>query len=147
MIFNQQLSQILLANGNEKCIHEAELLDSLNSPSTNLHLRDLKLSATDAISIAELKATKSDLLSISFSYNKIEDKGAIALITNLAKSVREIGLVVCGIGDRAGEVILEWLKNNSQLKMICMEKNNFSAELLSQFKQIKRVQPNLMLVV
>ncbi|MFT6165661.1 MAG: Leucine-rich repeat (LRR) protein [Vicingaceae bacterium] len=149
MTFNifQQIAQILDTTYSEKCKAKAASLQHKLSQTTSLNLRDLDLSTTDAISIAELIATKSDLLSISFSYNKIEDKGVIALITNLPKSVREIGLVDCSIGDRAGEVILEWLKCNPQLKMICMEKNNFSAKLLSQFKQIKRTQPNLLLVV
>tara|TARA_B110000503_G_scaffold143771_1_gene248356 strand:+ start:5454 stop:5903 length:450 start_codon:yes stop_codon:yes gene_type:complete len=143
----QQIAQILNTTNSEKCKIKAASLQQELSQTTSLNLRNLDLSATDAISIAELIANKSDLFSISFSYNKIEDKGVIALITTLPKSVREIGLVNCGIGDRAGEVILEWLKRNSQLRMICMEQNNFSAELLIQFKKIKRIRPNLLLIV
>jgi hypothetical protein len=47
-------------------------------------------------------------------------------------------LVDCGIGDRGGTEILNWAKASSNLKMICIEQNNFSEKLKMEFNVFKK---------
>jgi hypothetical protein len=95
------------------------------------------------------KGNNSNLIkSISFSYNHlIGDTGAIAIARSLPYSVCEIGLVDCGIGDKGGTEILNWMKTSPQLQMICIEQNNFSDKLKMEFKVFKNTNPKIMVVI
>ena len=77
--------------------------------------------------------------SISFSYNNlIGDIGATVLARSLLSSICEIGLVDCGINDKGGTEILNWVKTLPNLTMICIEQNNFSEKLKMEFKVFQK---------
>jgi hypothetical protein len=61
----------------------------------------------------------------------------MTLANALPKTLTELGLVGCSIGDQGGKVILEWAKNASGLRLICIEENNISEELRNQFRSLK----------
>ena len=64
----------------------------------------------------------------------------------LPKSILEIGLVNCGINDIGGAEILNWMRSASSLRMICIEQNNFSENLKSEFKQFSNHNPQILVV-
>lgn len=77
---------------------------------------------------------------------QIGDEGAIFLAKNLAGSIQEIGLVNCGITDKGGSEILNWIKDSPHLRMICIEENNFSSKLKLRFADYKKDQPEIRLL-
>ncbi|MBC8754219.1 hypothetical protein H2O64_06015 [Kordia sp. YSTF-M3] len=84
---------------------------------------------------------------LSFSYNKeIGDEGSIIIAQSLPKSIVSLGLVSCGITDIGGEAIFSWIKNATQLKMICIENNNFSAELKKKYSDFAKRNPMILVV-
>jgi len=95
------------------------------------------------------KGANDDFIkSISFSYNNlIGDIGATVLARSLPSSICEIGLVDCGIGDKGGTEMLNWIKTSPKLKMICIEQNNFSDRLKMEFKVFKKNNPKIMVVI
>lgn len=122
------------------------------SQTSILTLRNLGLNSSDVSIIAailkeEKKHNSNSITSISFSYNPlIGDSGVPAIVKNLPKSICEIGLVDCGIGDMGGYQILTWMKKSPTLQYICMEQNNFSEALKMEFRNFKRNNPNVMVV-
>jgi hypothetical protein len=95
-----------------------------------------------------LKDEKGALTSISFSYNgALGDAGAITLSKSLPSDISEIGLVKCGIADRGGIEILHWMKSATQLRMICIEQNNFSEQLKFEYRQFSANHPKVLVVV
>jgi len=146
-----EIATILRAIGTKGCVEKAEILKKKSSSMTALHLRDLKLTSINVISIANcLKQAGENnlhLKSISFSYNhQLGDAGAIALAKSLPKSISEIGLVNCGISDIGGVEILKWMRNAPNLQMICMEQNNFSNELRFEFEKFKASNSRILVV-
>ncbi|WP_430411211.1 hypothetical protein [Kordia sp.] len=84
---------------------------------------------------------------LSLSYNvEIGDKGAILVAESLPKSIESIGLVGCGIKDAGGEAILSWIKGATQLKMICIENNNFSTQLQQKYSDFAKRNPTILVV-
>lgn len=82
--------------------------------------------------------------SFSLSYNKaIGDMGAVALAHALPGSLRELGLVGCGIGDKGGQALLQWARHAPGLRMVCIENNNFSPALRAQFDQLRQMRADL----
>lgn len=75
------------------------------------------------------------------------DLGTIALVENLPQSVVEMGLVGCGIGDEGGKALLNWMTQSPNLKMVCIENNDFSADMIKQFHELSAQKPYMMLVV
>jgi hypothetical protein len=104
-------------------------LEEIITPIKILHLISLELNAANISNIANSLQEENNIQSISFSYNAIGDLGTIALLEKLPKSITEIGLVNCNITDNGGIELLNWMKNAPQLQMVCIEQNNFSAEL------------------
>jgi hypothetical protein len=114
----------------------------VSSSILNLHLRNARITASDVKIIANAldKTPSSELArlgSFSLSYNTIGDQGAMTLANALPKTLTELGLVGCSIGDQGGKEILEWAKNASGLRLICIEENNISEELRNQFRSLK----------
>ncbi len=132
-----EIANILRTIGSKKCLAKAEDLLSQSPPLVSLHLRDLELNTTQVSSIASCfnEATESSkyIKSISFSNNNIGDAGAIALTKHLPESIRELGLVNCGISDAGGTQILNWMKRSTTLKMVCIEGNHYSERLKEEF--------------
>lgn len=84
---------------------------------------------------------------MSVSYNqRLGDSGVTILLEKLPATVSEIGLVNCGIGDVGGLVILNWMRNSQNLQMICMEQNNFSANLRMEFSRFGSENPSVVVI-
>lgn len=125
-----------------------DLVNKLTDSSTTLHLRELNLQGNDMIVISEiLNEEENNLKSISFSYNKIGDLGAITLAKNLPLSLHEIGLVGCGIEDTGGREILTSIKALPNIQMICMEQNNFSTALQLEFNEYEKKNPQILVII
>ena len=133
------------------------LLEKINAIQTNsnhsdtLNFRNLELDSSEVASIMEI-VTESNanrsIKSISFSYNQLlGDDGTITIINNLPNTVNEIGLVDCGIGDCGGKIILKKIKNLTNLKMLCIEQNNFSDLIKQEFKTFSSKNPQILIVV
>jgi hypothetical protein len=84
---------------------------------------------------------------LSFSYNvELGDEGAIILVKSLPKSIASLGLVGCSINDVGGEAIFSWMKKATQLKMICIENNNFSVQLKKKYSDFAEKYPTILVV-
>ena len=131
---------------------KANALEGSDSQASSMHLRNLNLKPSEIIAIAkaleEEKVKNNDLIkSISFSYNHlIGDLGAAAIVQSLPASIREIGLVGFGIGDKGAKVLLDWMKTSTNLLMICVEQNNFSEKLKMEFRTFKKNHPHIVVV-
>jgi hypothetical protein len=84
---------------------------------------------------------------LSFSYNvELGNEGAIIIAKSLPKSIISLGLVGCGIKDAGGEAIYSWMVSATQLKMICIENNNFSIELKKKYSDFAKKHPAILVV-
>ena len=143
----KEIAKILRNNGNSKCVKKALEIEG-DSQANSLHLKSLDLNLEDITSIAAVLKKEKDskgtsIRSISFSYNvEMGDEGAKLLINSLPSSIREIGFVDCGIGDAGGKEILRWIKKSLQLRLICVEQNNFSKFMKIDFRIFKTDHPN-----
>ncbi len=147
-----EIVKILRRIGSKKCLEKAEILESESPSTSTLNFRNLDLSSPNIKLIVsclrqEGKHNKHPIKSISFSYNHLlGDSGAIALVENLPSSTSEIGLVDCGISDIGGIEILNWMRTSSNLRMICMEGNNFSKKLKLEFKKFSTANAQVLVV-
>lgn len=95
-----------------------------------------------------LKEHSPSITSISFSYNPyFGDEGVIIFVKNLPLSIQKIGLVDCGLSNKGGSALLKWIKQAPNLKMICIEQNNFSQKLKAEFHMFAKDNPNILLVI
>ena len=138
------LQKALRAIGSDVTMAAADNFASsaVSSSILNLHLRNARITAGDVKIIANAmdKTPSSELArlgSFSLSYNNIGDQGAMTLANALPKTLTELGLVGCSIGDQGGKEILEWAKYAGGLRLICIEENNISEELRNQFRGLK----------
>jgi hypothetical protein len=139
------LAEALRVTGKGVCLNLAAKLDALgmNASSFDLHLRQAGLDRQDAVNIAEAvedlpASIAPSMRSFSVSYNpSIEDTGAIALIGSLPASTTEIGMVGCGLGDKSGEVLLDWTRQAPALRMLCVEKNEFSSRMRGRLSKLR----------
>ncbi len=150
---NIKVAAILRSIGSKDCLITAESLENTKGQSDMLNLRNLGLTSSDIITIANtlselLSENKNAIRSISFSYNYLlGDRGAIALAKALPYSICEIGLVNCGIGDSGGRELLKWAKNAEHLRMLCIEQNDFSENLKMEFRNFSNSQSKILVVV
>ncbi|MFT6911339.1 MAG: hypothetical protein ACJAU8_000578 [Candidatus Paceibacteria bacterium] len=99
-----------------------------------LLLRNLSVSTPEIVSLIDdlnifLKDSSEELNSFSFSYNhNLGEVGLMKLLEVLPESIHVIGLVDCGLDDRDITDLLQWIKINAQLNVICIEDNIFSKE-------------------
>jgi len=148
-----EIASILRKIGSKKCIEKSQYLESNASYGKTINLRDLELNTSSIVSILscfkqERGLPSHNVKSISFSYNVLlGDSGAIALASNLPKSICEIGLVNCGINDLGGIEILNCINSLPNLKMICIEQNNFSEKLKLEFRKFNSNNPQVLVVV
>lgn len=147
---NKEKAKLLRKKGDSECIQRSETLGNEISKIRNLNLRDLGLDERDIVDITNIIEQENDkvyLKSISFSYNQlIGDAGATLIANKLPYSIYEIGLVDCGIGDKGGDEILNWMRKSHSLQMICIEQNNFSDKLKMEFNIYKKENPKVMVV-
>jgi hypothetical protein len=148
----KKIATILRENGNSECLKKASLFETQTSKTTTLHFRNLDLNTANIMAIAAILREEKEhhgdgITSISFSYNhRLGDLGVTHIIKSLPASVSEIGLVNCGIGDKGGYEILHWMKATPNLQMICMEQNNFSDTLQTEFNIFKKENPTIMVI-
>jgi len=149
---HKEIAKVLRKKGNLDCIQKSETLDNDISEISNLNLRDLNLEENDIVDITHIIEQKNGdnniyITSISFSYNQlIGDVGATLIAKKIPSSICEIGLVDCGIGDKGGAEILNWMRKSLNLQMICIEQNNFSDKLRMEFNIFKKENPKIMVV-
>lgn len=145
-----EIAAFLQEKDHPACAAKAHELAQRSAPASTISLRNLHLNAADAVAIAGIiQATKeAHLQSLSFSYNtKIGDEGISAIAESLPSSIREIGLVSCGMGDLSATVVLNALKALPHLQMICLEQNNLSDSLKQRFKAFGQQHPMIVMVV
>lgn len=153
MSFLEKIATILNKTGHPKCQEKAKILANEVHKSMALHLRSLNLKSSDILAIASVLGQENTsacnlVSSISFSYNEeVGDDGAIALIKSFPSSISEVGLVGCRIGDQGGSEILAWMNNAPSLRMICIEQNNFTEKLKSQYRLFAKSQQGIIVVV
>jgi hypothetical protein len=150
-----KLAKALISLGCSVCMDTALYLDTSqkNTGDISLHLRSAGLDESDVgvITRAFWLLKKQEALalgSFSLSYNPgIGNAGVIALALSLPITVQAIGLVAYEIGNRGGEAILSWVGQASQLRIICVEENQFSDTLKRRFRALTETDRNLLVVV
>jgi hypothetical protein len=134
------LIQALRQTHKPVCLSTAERLEkeSATGEGFNLHLRSANLDISDAHLLANALTSMQQqgelpLNSFSVSYNPgIETGGAQVLLSSLPDNVNEIGMVGCQLRDDVGELLIRFMARSSNLKMICVEDNLFSASMRIQ---------------
>jgi hypothetical protein len=150
-----KLAHALRLIGSKRCVEAAQLLEASGKSGGNisLHLRSAGINGTHADIIANAllslsQEEASSLRSFSLSFNlEIGDKGALAIARSFPLTLRELGLVGCGIGDRGGKALLQRARQASRLRMLCIEDNQFSQKVTEQFKELAQTNQNLLVVV
>ena len=142
--------QTFTPSGSDAAKNAADNLtqNAASSPSVNFHLRNAGFSADDVKLIANILGMMparelARLRSFSLSDIIIGDEGAKALAATLPKTLTELGLVGCALGDQGGKAILEWAKYASGLRMICIEGNRLSHGLRTQFGDLQNTSPGM----
>ena len=135
-LLKENLQSALHTIGSDAAKNAANNLaqNAASSPRVNFHLGNAGFSADDVKLIANIldmtpARELARLHSFSLSDNIIGDERAKALAAALPKTLTELGLVGCAIGDQGGKAILEWAKYASGLRMICIEDNRLSQGL------------------
>jgi len=147
---NKEIAKVLRKKGTLECTVSSENLANNSSEIRNLNLRNLGLEASDIVDITTILEQENDahsIRSIRFSYNQlIGDVGATLIAKKAPSSLYEIGLVDCGIGDKGGAEILNWMRKSHALQMVCIEQNNFSDRLKMEFNLFKKENPKIIVV-
>jgi len=149
------LINALHSTGNAFCLKLAEKLEASRGSKAeyDLHLRKADLGVSDAQIIAsairKVSLNKGPALrSFSMSYNPgLTNTGVAALAQAFPSTVTELGFVECAIGDEGGAALLRWCKNATELRMICVEGNNFSSRIRQGFTALAQTRPHLLVVV
>jgi hypothetical protein len=122
------------------CEELANNIENISSKTLSFHLREASLD-TDSIKILnkafrDFNSTNDiRISSLSLSYNpQIGDEGILDLLKNIPFGLTELGLVGCNLTDESGRVLLNWLKDNEYIRLLCIENNLFSKELKLEFK-------------
>ncbi len=150
-ILQANLVDALRSCGTKACLAKANTLEINRNPMRSIHLRSLDLKASEIAKIADIIGQSGEsgkgIDSLSLSYNNgMGDEGCLALASNMPDSVSELGLVDCGITDAGGIKLLEWAKKATNLRMICIEQNNFSDQLKSEFQKFASDNSHLLFV-
>lgn len=148
--FHSKIAEALRGFDRKDCLEKAKSMETTSHSS--LHLRSLDLNEKEILQLATiLKDHKNDtnppIKSISFSFNKeMKDEGIQYLLPALPSSLQELGLVNCGLNDLGGFALLNWAKDSKNLKMLCVENNNFSPELQNAFGAFRLENPSILVV-
>jgi hypothetical protein len=143
-----QIASILKSEGSKSLLQKALEIESHEGNLVSLHLRNLDINDSTLHSITEilkLEVKCLEIKSVSLSYNNnLTEKGLIPFIENLPKSIREIGLVGCDMNDLIGKKIIEKINCLPNLSMICIEKNNFSKNIINELRNYKLNNPQVL---
>lgn len=139
----EAVSMSLKMYGSDTCFRKAAQLGRDIEPARpiSIELRSLGLTfeqvgylATNFKNVPTAELAR--LRSFSISYNPIGSEGAITMAQVLPLSLQELGMVGCEIGEAGGEAILEWTRQASGLRMLCIEQNHFSQPLKAEFRKV-----------
>lgn len=151
---NQQIAEILRSLSTQHCLRKADRIEEDEDEFTGkLDLRHLSLWATDVSrlvrDICQLNMETSGMLSsIDLSFNiLLSDEGAMALANHLPRSLSEVHLVDCGIGDMGGMALLEWMDDAHGLRIINLEQNNISRAMRERFAAFANDNPQIMIIL
>ncbi len=151
---NQQIAEILRSFSTQNCQRKADKIEEDEDEfSGKLDLRHMGLWATDVNrlirEICQLDMETSRMLSsIDLSFNELlSDEGALALSNHLPRTLGEIHLIDCGIGDFGGGAILEWMNDAHGLRIVNLEQNNMSRALKEKFIEFANSNPQIMVTV
>ena len=141
--------------GTPGCLAAADRLEAAigSQVGFDLNLRRVGLNQADAEILADgmLRANTGKAISLrsfSASYNpELGNVGAATLAAAFPTTMTELGLVGCAVGDAGARPILEWARSAPNLKMICVERNNFSAGIKTQFRDLASLGGNMLVVV
>jgi hypothetical protein len=130
----------------------ADKLEVEDSHKIELELRDAHFGKGDIRIISNVLSTLSNqqdyqITSFSLSYNEITDTDIKQLSVSMPSNLEQLGLVGCSISDTGAEYLLEWLKKSTQLKLLCIEDNNFNNEFKVKFKNISSRKNELSLFI
>lgn len=149
------LADALRKIGSERCLEVARQLETSlqTSADITLHLRGAEIDAAGARLIASAMGQLSEeqaarLVSFSLSYNTdLKDAGIVAIAQALPSSVRELGFVGCGFGDRGAEALLALVARSKGMRMICIENNPISDAVKARFRDTARSEPRFSLSI
>ncbi len=150
-----ELINALRSIGKPVCLDVADRLASSTRSLTgfDLHLRRAQLNEADAQVLAGGLLASSGrnghfLRSFSASFNPdLGNVGAITLAEAFPETVTELGLVGCSLSDSSGRSILEWAQSAPNLQMLCVEGNNFSTSMKSEFRDLTSLGRKMLVVV
>ena len=150
-IIMQDLIDALVETKKPKSIEVANNLKSTgdNDKSYDLVIRKANLNIKDAKNIANAisRAEKNNgpkLHTLSMSFNpELKDEGVIALLNQIPKTTSVIAFVECGITDKAGQAIIDWVAKTNNLDGIYIEGNTFSKSMEARFEKLRNDNPKL----
>ena len=144
------LIDALTSIGKPVCLDVARKLSSSASktPTYDLHLRSAGLTVRDATILAAAIRQTPNLRSFSASYNPdITDIGIATLAAAFPYTMRELGMVGCGMRDKGALAILEWAHRTAGPRMICIENNMLSTGTKSTLMALREQHKSITLVV
>ena len=141
----QDLINSLEETKKPKSIEVANNLKSTgdNDKSYDLVIRKANLNIKDAKNIANAisrveKNNGPKLHTLSMSFNpELKDEGVIALLNQIPKTTSVIAFVECGITDKAGQAIIDWVAKTNNLDGIYIEGNTFSKSMEARFEKLR----------
>jgi hypothetical protein len=147
----QDLINSLEETKKPKSIEIAKTLKSINASekSYDLVIRKANLNIKDAKNIANAisrveKNNGPKLHTLSMSFNpELKDEGVIALLNQIPKTTSVIAFVECGITDKAGQAIIDWVAKTNNLDGIYIEGNTFSKSMEARFEKLRNDNPKL----
>jgi len=147
----QDLINVLIETKKTKSIEVAKNLQSIgpNDKTYDLIIRKANLSLEDAKNIAKAidevsKNHGPKLSTISMSFNQdLKDEGVIAILSKIPKTTPVIAFVECGITDKAGQAIIDWVLENNEVNGIYIEGNTFSNSMEAKFEKLRADNPQL----
>jgi len=132
-VIMQDLIDVLVETKKPKSIEVAKTLKSINAKEKfyDLVIRKANLNLEDARNIANAisrveKNNGPKLHTLSMSFNQeLKDDGVIAILNQIPKTISVIAFVECGITDKAGQAIIDWVAKTNNLDGIYIEGNTF----------------------
>lgn len=149
---NLEIAEILRSFSSRESHRRAEVLENKEAFNGSLDLKYLGLWSSDVERIARNFSQRKDprsvpLKTVTFSYNDLlGDEGAIALADNLPRSLRELELIDCGIGDFGGRALLQWMNESRTIQTVCIEANDFSKEMKDAFRTFSDKNQHILVV-
>jgi hypothetical protein len=150
-IIMQDLIDVLVETKKPKSIEVANNLKSTGSNNksydlvirkANLNIKDAKNIATAIKKIDQNKGPQLGTISMSFNED-LKDEGVIIILNHIPLTTSVIAFVECGITDKAGQAIIDWVAKTNNLNGIYIEGNNFSKDMEEKFEKLRADNPGI----